>query len=117
MLHGWEGLHVWELSMVPVTWEASRARWIPAPWDTWRVAIARAGRTRGGSAWCTQGVPWPCGMHWVSVLHEVLQQVRIEQGCGSSSWLGRVAPADSAAAGGIRAVTAAWTWVAALAVT
>lgn len=97
MLHGWEGLHVWELSMVPVTWEASRARWIPAPWDTWRVAIARAGRTRGGSAWCTQGVPWPCRMHWVSVLHEVLQQVRIEQGCGSSSWLGRVAPADSAA--------------------
>lgn len=53
-------------------------------------------------------VPWPCGMLWVSMVQEVLQQVRIKQGCGFSSWLGTgalwagVAPADSAAAGGIR---------------
>lgn len=27
---------------------------------------ARAGRTRGGSARYAQGVPWPCGMLWMS---------------------------------------------------
>lgn len=40
----------------------------PSPGDTWRVAIVRAGGTRGGSAQCTQGASWPWGMLWESVV-------------------------------------------------
>lgn len=76
-----------------------------------QVGPSPKGHLKGGNSLSWWDTGWQCLVHtetllWVSVLQELLQQVRIKQGCGSSSWLGTralwagVAPADSTAGGG-----------------